>query len=365
MNKIVIISNPVPASNQSSKVSLSKLIRLAEAITDDLTVIAGNIDGIEHSERTSIVSFPREKKNKKLLNCLCYLRFQCKCFVSALKTIKKDSKVLFWIADSMPLCMLAAKIKRADTYYFIYGNISKIDKGMTGKITSGAVKMMARTATYVCAEDDAVFNEWESEFNDKDKKIIHLYSEFVMDMTLLRSPKNKIAGMICRISGGKHVQEVIEAFCMFYNHHSEWKLEIAGNGEQYNECVGLIQKEHAEGYIKMLGWVPHEQLPEIVSDWAFAVAPSDSEGLPNTIIECMSLGVPCLASPVGAIPSIISDEKNGWLLKSTDKDTIYQAMCDIEETEIEQMLAIRSAARDTIYKRYSFIVAKTNLQKQL
>lgn len=159
MNKIVIISNPVPISNQSSKVSLAKLIRLAEAVTDDVTVIAGNIDGIEHSERTVIVSLPREKKTKKVINYICYFLFQCRCFISAMKKITKDSKVLFWIADSMPLCMLAAKLKRAETYYFIYGNINKIDKGMTGKITSSAIKRMATVSDHVCAEDNAVFDE--------------------------------------------------------------------------------------------------------------------------------------------------------------------------------------------------------------
>lgn len=43
------------------------------------------------------------------------------------------------------------------------------------------------------------------------------------------------------------------------------------------------------------------------------VVPSTSEGLPTVLLEAMVRGVPCLATPVGGIPELIVDGRNGWM----------------------------------------------------
>jgi len=49
---------------------------------------------------------------------------------------------------------------------------------------------------------------------------------------------------------------------------------------------------------------------------------SDSEGIPVSIMEAMSAGVPVIATSVGGVPEIVADKKNGLLLSpgATDSD---------------------------------------------
>lgn len=362
MSKIVIVSNPFPHSNHSLQVSLSKLLKLVESVTNDITVIAGNINQLVHSADTKVISIPREKSQNALVGFCSYLIFQFRSFFFAFSAVTENSKVLFWVADSMPLCMLAARIRRAKIYYFIYGNTNKIDKGMARIITSIAIRVMAGMATYVCAEDRAVFNEWGHAFDKKEKRIIHLYSDCENDRCLMER-NNKIVGMLCRVSRGKHVYEVINAFIQFHRRYPEWKLEIIGDGDQYDECIDLIYSYNANQYIKMFGWISHEQLPEILSNWTFAIAPSDSEGLPNSVLECMSCGIPCLASPVGGIVNLIKDGINGWILDAVDTETIFNKMLSIAEMRSYMEIGIK--AQHTIQTKYSFAVAQENLIQQL
>lgn len=48
------------------------------------------------------------------------------------------------------------------------------------------------------------------------------------------------------------------------------------------------------------------------------VLPSFVDGRPVVVLEALALGVPVLASRVGALPELIVDGENGWLCEPTD-----------------------------------------------
>ena len=62
-----------------------------------------------------------------------------------------------------------------------------------------------------------------------------------------------------------------------------------------------------------------------VSD-LFLFPTSHPEGFPNAVLEAMAVGLPIVATRVGAIPEMVEDGKGGWLVNSLDTDELVSAM---------------------------------------
>ena len=52
----------------------------------------------------------------------------------------------------------------------------------------------------------------------------------------------------------------------------------------------------------------------------------DVEGIPNTIKEAMATGIPVLTTNHAGIPEIITNNKNGILVRENDTDHLAQAL---------------------------------------
>ena len=76
-----------------------------------------------------------------------------------------------------------------------------------------------------------------------------------------------------------------------------------------------------------LGYVSDERLIVDVYNAADVfVLPSLSENLPNTIMEAMACGVPCVGFKVGGIPEEIDHQKNGYVAAYRDAQDLAQGL---------------------------------------
>lgn len=70
----------------------------------------------------------------------------------------------------------------------------------------------------------------------------------------------------------------------------------------------------------------------------FFVNVSSSEGLPVSIMEAMSFGIPCIATDVGGTCEIVTDRRNGFLLRS-----------DFSPSELAKILTLCTSAEPSFY----------------
>ena len=84
---------------------------------------------------------------------------------------------------------------------------------------------------------------------------------------------------------------------------------------------------------------------------------SDSEGVPVSIMEAMSVGIPVIAFDVGGIPNIVENRKNGILLQLDNDSAIIELKYGIEKfysfTREEKML-LSDNSLDMWQKNYNY-----------
>ncbi|WP_019503774.1 glycosyltransferase family 4 protein [Pleurocapsa sp. PCC 7319] len=73
------------------------------------------------------------------------------------------------------------------------------------------------------------------------------------------------------------------------------------------------------------------------------IAPSIQDNLPNTVLEAISCGTPCIAFNIGGMPDMIEHQQNGYLVKPYEIDDLVQGITwTLKNKERNQKLAYRA-----------------------
>lgn len=100
---------------------------------------------------------------------------------------------------------------------------------------------------------------------------------------------------------------------------------FCGDGDV--EAVSRLLRDRGLSHrVGHLGWCSREQLASILSEAMLFVLPSYHEGLPMSLLEAMSAGIPCIASKVDAIPEVVRSGSNGLLIEPGDPGQIADAL---------------------------------------
>lgn len=100
------------------------------------------------------------------------------------------------------------------------------------------------------------------------------------------------------------------------------EIWIAGDGPLRQR----LQTAAAEAPVRFLGTTPHARIPTLLQQCRGLVLPSREEGLPNVVLEALAHGRPVVATPVGAIPELVTDAENGRLVPVGDAVALRRAL---------------------------------------
>ena len=357
--KAYVITNPMIAANRSTEVTISKFLRIMKPSFEKVTLIGGNLSVESDLADIELISFTITRSGNKLKRAMDIIRLQREMSSIIKKRIKKDDLVFFWIGDKMFLPYKAVQKTGAEINYFIMGNVAKEGKPtIFSRVSSRLIRYMASHADYVCMEGKSVLGEWPGLTPHK-TRIIHLYVDQIAMNPL--DERDKVIGMVCRLTAGKHVLECIEAMALIHKDFPEWKLEIIGSGRQYDDCKKRINELNAGEYIRLLGWVEHDEIANRSKRWKYLLFPSDTEGLPNVVIETMGRGIPVLASNVGGVKDVIMDGKNGFILSQSTDAAITAGLKKMIHLDKMTYDAISQCAYNMIKDQFMRDIAEKNV----
>ena len=151
-----------------------------------------------------------------------------------------------------------------------------------------------------------------------------------------------------RLVDFKNQPLLCEAFIEVHKKHPDYVLKIYGP-DSFDGTKEILDKiiadNHAEDYILLMGG--SDELEKEIPKGAVYAFTSDWEGLPNSLLEAMAMGMPCVATdcPCGGPRTVMTDGENGLLVPIKDKDALVKGMLRlIEDRELAERLG-RNAAR--------------------
>lgn len=125
-----------------------------------------------------------------------------------------------------------------------------------------------------------------------------------------------------RLSPVKGVQYLITAMKQVHDTIPDARLNIIGDGREREMLEALSVQLGIQEYVEFSGKVPHEKVLSLMQQADVFVLPSLSEGFPMVIIEALACGLPVVASRVGGMPEIITDDTNGYLVEAKDDTAV-------------------------------------------
>ena len=156
--------------------------------------------------------------------------------------------------------------------------------------------------------------------------------------------REKIVVNFCRLERQKNIPLLIDAFIEFHNTYPEYKLNIYGEGTEKEKLESLISKKNADSFIDILPF--SKNVHKDVLKAAMFVSTSDYEGISNSMIEAMAIGIPtiCTDCPAGGSKMIITDHDNGILVKVGDRQEVVEAMKEIaSDVQLSRKLSMNGA----------------------
>ena len=155
-------------------------------------------------------------------------------------------------------------------------------------------------------------------------------------------PREKSVVHHARLVYFKNQHLLIRAFLRAWERHPDYVLKIYGDdsGDGTKEKLeALITERHAEDKVFLMGGdVAFEKEIPKGSVYAFS---SDWEGLPNSLLEAMAMGMPVVATdcPCGGPATVIEDGVNGLLVPIKEEEPMADAICRlIEDRELAERL---------------------------
>ncbi len=159
--------------------------------------------------------------------------------------------------------------------------------------------------------------------------------------------------MLGRLSPVKGHKYFIQAAGVVVSNAQKVKFIIAGEDAQIkaSELKTMVRESNLEDHFRFVGEI--DDVREIVSIFDVGVVASvGSETICRAALEYMAMGKPVVGTSVNAIPEVIQNEMNGFVVEPANGRALGEAILRLAEDK-EKRMNFGISARSSVESRYS------------
>jgi colanic acid/amylovoran biosynthesis glycosyltransferase len=161
-----------------------------------------------------------------------------------------------------------------------------------------------------------------------------------------------------RLTNKKGVPDLIRAFAEVSGKYPDVRLHIVGAGEEESVCVDLVREKKLDSRVTFYGAQTQEFIKKKMASCDVFVLNSrvaddgDMEGLPNTILEALSMEMAVISTDHAGIPLAIKNNENGLLIPEKDNKSLSDALVKLV-TNKELRLQLGKSGRVAVLKSFT------------
>ena len=227
------------------------------------------------------------------------------------------------------------------TYFFstnLFCNSFGLKKFINENLTKEDVKVIAQGS----------INGVDTEFFKNTKTLDE--KELIRDKFKI-DKKDFVITFVGRIVKDKGINELIEAFINLSKKYNNLKLLLVGDYEEHLNPIKNENKILIDSLDSIITVGFQSDIRDFLSITDLFVLPSYREGLPNSLIEAGSFGIPLLATNINGCNEIIDDCITGILVEKKSAKKLEEAIDKLLEDK-ELYNSIKLKVRDRIIEKY-------------
>lgn len=224
-------------------------------------------------------------------------------------------------------------------------------------------RLIHRMAHKVLVNSDAIRQQVLSGSGAQAEKIVViknglLVSDLTSDARLVRdrllnelklNQESFLIGLVARLEEVKGHSYFIEAAARVVSKHPQAHFVLVGDGELRQAIENQIAELNLAGKVHLLGYRDDAAL--LARAFDLSVLTSLHEGLPNSVMEAMSAGIPVVATDVGGTRELITDCVTGFLVPPADSTALAERINRMIEQDQERAL-IAARGREFVLSNF-------------
>ncbi len=167
-----------------------------------------------------------------------------------------------------------------------------------------------------------------------------------------------------RLFPQKNQEMMIRAFAKVADEFPDWQLVIFGEGPLRESLELIVESLEMKDRILLPGRTEHV-IEELRKSKIFCMS-SDYEGMSNSMIEAICVGLPIITTNVSGTKELIEDAVNGYVIGIGDDNCLSERIRDLVEDEPKRLLfGKRNVSKAELFKIDTIVIKWESLAERL